>query len=212
MANILDVNYDNNMSDKDIAMKKGIELLKNLVRNPKLTHDRRKQIVNETVIKMHEQTGKPLVLAAFHGLTEVVEMLLGFDLVDVEQTCNLILGKQEAKNATALWAATYSGHLDVVNLLVFAEADVNHATKTKSSPLRTACFRGRFDIVQVLVEAGADVNAPNSEGNSCLMAASYSGHLNVVDFLLKSGASVDQKDFYGKIEKVFISLVNGKTT
>ena len=200
MENSLEVHTKKNISDKAIAMKNGMELLRKLLRNPKLTHGRRRQIVNETVIKMNDQTGTPLVLAALNGFTEVVEMLLGFDLVDVEQTCNLVLeGGKEARNVTALWAATHAGHLEVVNLLISAEVQVNHATKSKSTPLRTACFRGRLDIVKVLVEAGADVNSANMEGNTCLMAAAYNGHSDVVDYLVKKGASTDQKDYNGKV-------------
>ena len=44
----------------------------------------------------------------------------------------------------------FSFHL--VEALVNAGADVNHVTRTNSTPLRAACFEGRLDIVKYLCE------------------------------------------------------------
>lgn len=82
--------------------------------------------------------------------------------------------------ATALWCAAGAGHLGIVKRLVRANANVNHATKTLSTPLRAACFDGRLDIVKYLVRHGADIHKANKYNNTCLMIAAYKGHLDVV--------------------------------
>lgn len=74
---------------------------------------------------------------------------------------------------------TGSGHLDIVKILIDKRANVDHCTKTKSTPLRAACYLGRKDIVQYLVENGADVNITNIFNSTCLMIASYKGKIIV---------------------------------
>lgn len=74
------------------------------------------------------------------------------------------------------------GHLNVVKTLVKAGADVNHPTKSNSTPLRAACFDGRLDIVKYLTFHQADINIANKYNNTCLMIAAYKGHLDVVSF------------------------------
>lgn len=80
-------------------------------------------------------------------------------------------------------------------------ADVNHKTKTLSTPLRAACFDGKFnfiisnetekktiflstigrlDIVKYLVAHNAEINLGNTYNNTCLMISSYKGHTDVV--------------------------------
>lgn len=76
-----------------------------------------------------------------------------------------------------------AGHLNVVKTLVKAEANVNHPTRTNSTPLRAACFDGRLDIVQYLTEHQADIHIANKYNNTCLMIAAYKGHLDVVSIL-----------------------------
>ena len=46
-----------------------------------------------------------------------------------------------------------------------AGADVNHVTKTNSTPLRAACFEGRLDIVKFLCENAADFTIANKYNN-----------------------------------------------
>ena len=73
----------------------------------------------------------------------------------------------------------------MVKLLVRAGADVNHPTKTSSTPLRAACFDGRLDIVKYLINHNADIHIANKYNNTCLMIAAYKGHLDVVRFCFR---------------------------
>lgn len=67
-------------------------------------------------------------------------------------------------------------------------AQVNHTTRSKSTPLRAACYHGRLDIVKYLVHHGANVNMVNNFNNTCLMISAHRGHKEIVEFLLVEGA------------------------
>lgn len=85
----------------------------------------------------------------------------------------------------------------MVKLLVKHGANVNHQTKTLSTPLRAACFQGRLDIVSYLVAHGAEVNMTNAYNNTSLMISAYKGHIDVVTFLLEEGADPNQQAHCG---------------
>jgi len=85
----------------------------------------------------------------------------------------------------------------VVKTLVNFNANVNHLTKTNSTPLRAACFDGRLDIVKYLTDHHADINIANKYNNTCLMIAAYKGHIDIVSFLLERGANPNEKAHCG---------------
>lgn len=87
--------------------------------------------------------------------------------------------------------------MGVVKMLVRAGANVNHPTKTNSTPLRAACFDGRLDIVKYLTDHSANIHITNKYNNTCLMIAAYKGHVDVVQFLLELGANPDEKAHCG---------------
>ena len=94
------------------------------------------------------------------------------------------------EGASALWCAAGAGHFSVVKFLVKSGANVNHTTKSNSTPLRAACFDGRAEIVKFLVEEGkADFDIANKFNNTSLMIAAFNGHLNVVRYLLEAGVN-----------------------
>jgi hypothetical protein len=183
---------------QETVTKDGLQLLQKIMQDEKLTQERRKAILSETLVRVNQQIGTPLVLAALNNLTQVVELILKYELVDLEQTCTIdIEERTRAEGVTALWAAAYSNHPDIVKLLVLNGADPNHVTLSNSSPLRTACFRGWKDIVSCLLNYGADVNTVNSRGSSSLMAAAYNGHRDIVTVLINKGAQLNFQDNKG---------------
>uniref|UniRef100_A0A2A4JA58 Protein fem-1 homolog B n=1 Tax=Heliothis virescens TaxID=7102 RepID=A0A2A4JA58_HELVI len=141
----------------------------------------------------------PLIAAARHGREAAVRILLEKfrPPVRLETEGTVKFDEYVIEGATALWCAAGAGHLGIVKRLVRAGANVNHATKTLSTPLRAACFDGRLDIVKYLVRHGADIHKANKYNNTCLMIAAYKGHLDVVQFLLDSGARVDERALCG---------------
>ncbi|KPJ04078.1 Protein fem-1-like B [Papilio xuthus] len=149
----------------------------------------------------------PLIAAARHGREAAVRMLLEKfrPPVRLETEGTVKFDEYVIEGATALWCAAGAGHLGIVKRLVRAGANVNHATKTLSTPLRAACFDGRLDIVKYLVRHGADIHKANKYNNTCLMIAAYKGHLDVVQFLLDSGAKVDERALCGATALHFAS-------
>lgn len=164
------------------------------------------------------------MVASRNGHDKVVRILLSSTLfaVNLEQECRAKFDGHIVEGATALWCAAgagefccsqiprmrvpgcafdsirfATGHLNIVKMLVQAGANVNHRTKTMSTPLRAACFDGRLDIVAYLVAHGADVNVTNAYNNTCLMIAAYKGHTDVVQFLLAHGAAANEQAHCG---------------
>ncbi|KAJ3562144.1 hypothetical protein NPX13_g8673 [Xylaria arbuscula] len=92
----------------------------------------------------------------------------------------------------ALQAAAGGGHLDIVERLLAAKADVN-ATAAKyrgRTALQAAAEGGHLDIVERLLAAKADVNATVAKygGRTALQAAAEGGHLDIVERLRRAGA------------------------
>jgi Fem-1 family protein b len=128
----------------------------------------------------------PLIMASMYGHVMIVQRLISKYKADLEVEGVVVFEKYPIQGTTALWCASSHGHLEtVVYLVQTGKADVNHSTRSLSTPLRAACFNGRLHIVQYLVENGADYNLANKFDNTCLMIAAYNGHLDVVKFLLR---------------------------
>ena len=146
-----------------------------------------------------EQNCTPLIIAARNGHIGVVSSLVE-DLnyqTDLESEGTVKFDGHVIDGATALWCAAGAGHKLIVEQLVEAGADVNHVTKTNSTPLRAACFEGRLDIVKYLCENEADFHIANKYNNTCLMISCYKGHQEVVKYLLSIGANPNAKALCG---------------
>uniref|UniRef100_A0A8D8LQC6 Protein fem-1 homolog B n=1 Tax=Cacopsylla melanoneura TaxID=428564 RepID=A0A8D8LQC6_9HEMI len=120
-----------------------------------------KQLLNETVIDYEGHKCTPLIIAARNGHDKVVKIIISKFEPNIEQEGSVKVDNYVIEGATALWCAASGGHLSVIKTLVHAGANVNHATKTQSTPLRAACYDGRLDIVKYLIEHGADFNITN---------------------------------------------------
>ena len=97
---------------------------------------------------------------------------------------------------TPLQAAAESGHLDIVESLLTANANVNAAAGSSygQTALQAAAAGGHLKVVQRLLVAKADVNAAagnGGNGRTALQAAAAGGHFDVVDMLLAANANVN---------------------
>nr|CAI5816886.1 unnamed protein product [Callosobruchus analis] len=152
--------------------------------------------LNQKYLDEDGQEYTPLIVAARYGNDAVIKILLSYDPnLEVEGTVKY--DGYIIEGASALWVAACAGHLNIVKILIKHGADVNHATKTNSTPLRAACFDGRLDIVRYLIKHKADIHIANKYNNTCLMIASYKGHLDVVSYLLEMGADPNEKALCG---------------
>lgn len=173
-------------------LKTQIEFLK----RQGLSHEQRVTLIN-TKFEEGEQSCSPLIAAARNGHEEVVKNLLSEYQADSEKEGIVKFDGHVIEGATALWCAAGAGHFNIVKTLISHGADVNHVTKTNSTPLRAACFEGRLDIVRFLCENQADYHIANKYNNTCLMISCYKGHFPVVDYLLKAGADPNTKALCG---------------
>jgi ankyrin repeat protein len=95
---------------------------------------------------------------------------------------------------TALWWASYKGHIKCVTALLEAKADVNNADVFIYAPLHAASRGDHVECVQVLIQHKANVNALNIHGQSSLCLASLYGYLACVRALVANGAEIDGGD------------------
>lgn len=98
-----------------------------------------------------------------------------------------------SSGATALQAACFQGHADLVRVLIERGADVNSPPGKSNgyTALQGACLAGVEAIVRILLDSGADVNAPGSpyNGGTALHAAVSRGNTRLVDILLSAKAN-----------------------
>ncbi|XP_064392749.1 ankyrin-2-like isoform X2 [Halichondria panicea] len=100
-------------------------------------------------------------------------------------------------NVTALLIASYSGHDEVVRVLLAAKATVNAQTKLGQSPLWAASCNGHLKCVELLINAGANVDIQDEDNVTALHAASSNGHDEVVRVLLAAKATVNTQSKSG---------------
>ena len=124
-----------------------------------------------------------LVKASGRGNSQIVEIILSFDdsaASDVNKS---------------LQAAAGGGHVEVVERLLVAKANVNAAPGFDGrTALQAAAGGGHIEVVERLLAARADVNAASageSKGRTALQAAAGGGHIEVVERLLAARADVN---------------------
>lgn len=148
-----------------------------------------------------QQKPAPLVVAAQYGKKRVIQLFCEkySDAVDVNQSATIVslTTKKKVHCATALWAASTGGHMDIVEYLIAHRADVNKPTLTQSTPLRGASFHGHIKVMEYLLSRGANVNTPNCIGQSPLCIAAMRGQLEALQFLVAKGADMYQKTING---------------
>lgn len=93
-------------------------------------------------------------------------------------------------STTPLIAAATRGHLECVQLLLQAGADVNARTKDSYPALVNACFCGHGDVVSALLNAGADTLVRDYDGSTALAIALESKNIVCATILLQSGIDV----------------------
>ena len=133
---------------------------------------------------LHEdgQTATPaaLEMAANHGHTEVVRILLEAGMLSEDDGKGLVVAAQ-------------TGHFAVVSMLLDAGADPSRASRSLT-PLYIAAQNGHLGIVQELIARGVQVDGVNERGRTALVVAAQESRADVVDALLTAGADPNARD------------------
>ena len=164
--------------------------------------ERNLRVGPKTFCRPHtEQKPTPLVLSAQYGRKHILDYFLNnySSVVDINHVATItsITTHKKVHCATALWAASTGGHLDIVKTLIAHGAEVNKSTLTQSTPLRGASFHGFLEVMECLLRSGAEIDTPNCIGQSPLCIAAMRGKINAVKFLISKGASQSQTTING---------------
>ncbi len=148
-----------------------------------------------------------LITAASEGDTTKVKYLLHNDSGITAEDCStaifaasasghddvvtLLLPRVTQKKAllAALGMAAGFGHTTTLRTLLQAGADPNTKDKDGGTVLMLAAQEGHIECVKALINAGAQVSATNTDGDTALTLAAKQGHSEIVELLQEAGAS-----------------------
>jgi ankyrin repeat protein len=101
--------------------------------------------------------------------------------------------------------AAFFGHLEAVQTLVAAGADIHAAAKNalKVQAIHAAVASKNLDIVRAVLDAGADPNASQQQGFRPMHEAGASGSRELAELLMKYGGDPTLKNDEGKSTVTF---------
>uniref|UniRef100_A0A3Q2PIV3 Inversin n=1 Tax=Fundulus heteroclitus TaxID=8078 RepID=A0A3Q2PIV3_FUNHE len=99
---------------------------------------------------------------------------------------------------TALHAASLSGHVSTVRLLLEKGATVDSLDVMKHTPLFRACEMGYKDVILTLIEGSACVDLVDVDGHTALHWAALGGNAEVCQILMENGISPNVQDHAGR--------------
>ena len=102
-------------------------------------------------------------------------------MVEQDASC---LKNADPSGRTALHAAAYAGHAEVVAFLLKHGAPVDARDNKDRTPLHLAAYAGQADVIRALLAAGADKTAVDRAKKTPADAAAARNHPNVVALLL----------------------------
>ncbi len=144
-----------------------------------------------------------------HGKNALAHAILNGHLTTAK---NLI--KQGADLNQSLLYASQRGYNEMVLFLLAENAEIDHLSSQKETPLALALQGKHFDTVSILLEHGADPTIKNSQGQTPLMIAVMTGELKLVKLLIhhptyiRQNAEMNTTDFIGNTP-LMISAVHG---
>lgn len=94
----------------------------------------------------------------------------------------------------ALVSAAMNNHVQCLQTLIAAGAQVNKADSLGLRPLVGAASCGNLACVEILIKAGAYVNRANVDGNTALMLAAKNGHRQICELLVDAMLHKPRKD------------------
>ena len=123
---------------------------------------------------------------------------------DAETVRRLVGGGDGNPNAvdensrTGLHYAAMNGNLEILAILIKANAKLNVEDPLGNTPLHLAADHNQTEAGKLLLDVGAEVDPQNKDGMTPLMIAANRGNLELVRALLAKGASPTKTDYTGR--------------
>ena len=130
--------------------------------------------------------GDPLILAAYNGNSDLVDLLINKYNLDVNKR---VKTKDKYTNdSTALHFAAIKGYEKALKVLLESGADVNAQSQNRDTALILAAMNGRLGTAKILIQAGADINVKNKDNYTALQFARKNRFVDMINLLLAAGA------------------------
>lgn len=154
----------------------------------------------ESEIELKEESYDELFSAVLDGNLEYVQYV--FENKEFAASENVGSKKHETSNLanwiendrhnfSLVMAASESGNIEIVELLVEKGFSGTSLTGDGWSALHSAARNGNADIVKFLVERNAVIDAATETGVTPIMLASLNGYYDVVRYLAETGALIE---------------------
>lgn len=113
----------------------------------------------------------------------------GFDCTDINS---------RIENGTSpLMHAARHGELEIVRVLLTADANVNLINDDENNALWFACFSNEVMIVKELIRYGCNINNQNVNGATALIYCASTGKYDIVRELVNAGADLGKQTLDG---------------
>uniref|UniRef100_A0A3P8UNH7 Inversin n=1 Tax=Cynoglossus semilaevis TaxID=244447 RepID=A0A3P8UNH7_CYNSE len=129
--------------------------------------------------------------AAGKGSDDVIRTMLAL-------TPQIDINMADKYGGTALHAASLSGHVSTVKLLLEKGAMVDSLDVMKHTPLFRACEMGHRDVILTLIKGSAQVELVDVDGHTALHWAALGGNAEVCQILMENGISPNVQDQAGR--------------
>ena len=155
-----------------------------------------------------------LISAAVPPDSPVADAAMRGDAEDVRELlrAGADVNAAQGDGMTALHWAAENGQIELADVLVFAGANLEAATRLGGfTPLMVASRAGHADIVRMLADAGANLEATTETGETALHYAAWSGNPEIAVALAEKGADVDAQESANGQTPLMFAAAYGRT-
>ncbi len=137
--------------------------------------------VNEAKVEKVELLGIDLPCPVGYTIATLAAVFNKPDAMKIIIDSGANLEAKSGSGKTALHSASESGHLQIVEMLIAAGADLN-----SGQPIEVAAEKGHMDVVRALFLAGADAEIDMWNGQTLLIWAAVARNVALVELLVRT--------------------------